>query len=169
MIIRTLLAAIMLATLNACTTTSVGTGVPIISEARANQVRARHIDLVNAMRAERGLQPVSLSARLTAAARTHARDMSNQKRAWHFGSDGTSPKDRAARAGYAGRVLAENISESTDDELEVFQSWVADPLTRQGMLHPAATDIGLGWHQDPDGKLWWVQTLGGGAGISPGS
>lgn len=163
MMIRTLFTALMLATLSACTNVGIAPGVPVISEARANEVRTRHLDLVNALRAERGLRPLSLSARLTAAARTQARDMSNQKRAWHFGSDGTSPKDRAVRAGYAGRLLAENISESVDDELQVFQSWVADPVTRQGMLHPAASDLGLGWYQDPNGKLWWVQVIGGGA------
>ncbi len=167
MFIRSIVVAGLLAFVSACATINAAPGVPIISDARANEVRARHVDLVNAMRAERGLRPVQLSARLTAAARTHARDMSNQKRAWHFGSDGTSPKDRAQRAGYAGLVLAENISESTDDELEVFQSWVSQPVTRKGMLHSRATDIGLGWFQDPSGKLWWVQVLGGPATSGP--
>jgi len=162
--LRLLLLAAAVALLGACAPqvgTTTAAGVRLISAAESDEVRARHVDAVNALRVERGLQPVQLSARLTAAARTHARDMSVQQRAWHFGSDGTSPKDRAARAGFSGRVLGENISESFDDELEVFQSWTRDPVTRAVMLEPAASTIGLGWYQENNGKLWWVQLIGG--------
>lgn len=135
-------------------------GVRVISRAERNAVRTVHLDALNAFRVERGLQPVTLSARLTAAAETHARDMSVQQRAWHFGSDGTSPDDRAARAGFDGRVVGENISESFDDEFEVFSSWARDPVTRRVMAEPGADSLGIGWFQEPNGKLWWVQVLG---------
>ncbi len=140
------------------TTTS---GIRMIPASETNAIRARHVDTINALRAERGLQPVQLSARLTAAALTHARDMSVQQRAWHFGSDGTSPKDRAQRAGFAGQVFGETISESFDNEVTVFQTWLQDPTTRRVMTEPRATSIGFGWYQEPNGKLWWVQVLGG--------
>lgn len=130
-----------------------------ITPEEENAVRARHIDAVNAIRAERGLQPLRPSARLTAAAKTHARDMSVQRRAWHFGSDGSSPRDRAARAGFAGEVLGENISESFDTEIVLIQSWLTTPDTRAVMLNPAGTDIGFGWVQEADGRLWWVQVI----------
>ncbi len=139
--------------------TNTQSGRRIISAAEADSVRTIHVDTLNALRSERGLLPVKLSARLTAAALTHARDMSVQKRAWHFGSDGTSPKDRADRAGYAGQVLGENISESFDNEIELMQSWLAEPGTRSIMFDPQATDIGLGWFQESNGKLWWVQMI----------
>ena len=171
MTLRFVLSALALTIVTACTDLTSPSGVHLITQAESNDVRARHVDLINALRAERGLQPVQLSAQLTAAARTHALDMSNQKRAWHFGSDGTSPKDRAQRAGYGGQVLSENISESTDNEIEVFQSWVSDPVTQRVMLHPRANAVGFGWHQEPSGKLWWVQVFGGSApgGFTPGS
>lgn len=173
MIMRLLAGILCLAALAACApqpTVTAG-GVRIIQPAETNAILVRHVDTVNALRSERGRPPVTLSARLTAAARTHARDMSVQQRAWHFGSDGTSPKDRAQRAGFAGRILGENISESFDDEVTLFQSWLSDPLTRRVMLDPRATDIGFGWYQEPNGKLWWVQIFGGppSTGPVPGS
>jgi hypothetical protein len=54
--------------------------------------------------------PAVLHAFLTAA--THAHDMSVQNRPWHFGSGGSSPIDRAKRAGYTGTVLGKNIAET---------------------------------------------------------
>ena len=147
--------------LAACANPSGGAGeFRRISPAEENAVRARHVDAVNAYRAERGLQPVKVSSRLTAAAKTHARDMSVQKRAWHFGSDGSSPRDRAQRAGFAGEVVGENISESFDSEIELIQSWIAARPTNAVLLNPRATDIGFGWVQEADGKIWWVQLLG---------
>jgi len=139
-------------------------GIRRISPGEANGIRTRHVDTLNAFRASRGLRPVQLSGRLVAAAATHARDMSVQRRAWHFGSDGTSPADRAARAGFAGRILGENISESFDDEVAVFQSWLDDRFTRAVMSDPNADQVGLGWFQDSNGKLWWVQLIGSSGG-----
>lgn len=135
-------------------------GIRVIAQSEANAVRTVHADQINAFRASQGLQPVTLSARLTAAAATHARDMSVQQRAWHFGSDGTSPGDRAIRAGFNGTVLGENISESFDDEFAVFQSWLENPITRRVMLEADADRLGIAWFQEDNGKLWWVQILG---------
>src|SRR5512134_3145834 len=70
-----------------------GEGGLRLTEADKNPIRLRHLDAVNAVRAENGLAPVLLSAELNAAAETHARDMANQQRAWHFGSDLTSPRE----------------------------------------------------------------------------
>ncbi|MEO1550151.1 MAG: CAP domain-containing protein [Pseudomonadota bacterium] len=157
-----LIALLSASALVACAPTPIPqpVGFRIISPQEADAVRTKHVDTLNAFRAEQGLPALTLSARLTAAAATHARDMSNQKRAWHFGSDGTSPKDRADRAGYDGLVVGENISESFDDEFELFNSWAVTPGTRAVMLEPSATDIGFAWFQEENGKLWWVQVLG---------
>ena len=59
------------------------------------------------LRAGSGLGPLVLNPQLNAAAAAHARDMAAQNRAWHFGSDGSSPLDRVQRAGYFGRLIGE--------------------------------------------------------------
>ena len=124
-------------------------------------VRFRHLDAVNAFRQERGLGPVAFSQALNSAAVTHARDMALQQRAWHFGSDRSNPASRAARAGFGGRVLGENIAETFDGDLATLQDWLNTPQALGVILNSRATSIGFGWYQEPNGKLWWVQILGG--------
>jgi uncharacterized protein YkwD len=157
--LRSLLAALAIGFLLAACDSGGGTSGGI-SPGDANAIRLRHVDAVNAARAQAGAQPVRLSAELNAAAETHARDMSVQGRAWHFGSDLTSPRERAARAGYIAEISGENLAEGNDSDLVVLQSWLDFADTRAVILDPSARGIGLGWFQDASGKLWWVQLLG---------
>ena len=115
---------------------------------------------MNALRAASGAGQVRLSAELNAAAATHSRDMSIQNRPWHFGSDGSSPLDRVARAGYVGSLLGENISETYESELETLSAWMQQPDTRDVILDPRANDLGFSWFQEPNGKIWWTMILG---------
>ena len=138
-----------------------GSNKPIrISAGQTNSVRIAHVAAVNEYRAQAGLGPLILSAELTAAALTQARDMAVQKRAWHFGSDTTSPQDRAARAGYFGVIKGENIAENYAREDDLLNTWMNDPETRRLMFAADANDIGFGWYQESDGRLWWVQVIG---------
>ena len=85
-----------------------GKPVPKIYDMRAQstaQIQFRMLDAVNVLRSSRSLPSLQLNARLNAAAATHSRDMSVQNRPWHFGSDGSSPLDRARRLSYAGDFL----------------------------------------------------------------
>jgi len=122
------------------------------------QIRMR--DAVSALRTARGLSPVQLNAQLTSAAATHARDMSVQQRPWHFGSDGSSPVDRVARAGYFGDFVGELISETYETELETLAGWMEQRETRAVLLDPRMREIGFSWHQESSGKLWWTLTAG---------
>ena len=121
----------------------------------------RLLDAVNTLRAAKSLPALAFDARLNAAAATHSRDMSVQNRPWHFGSDGSSPIDRVNRAGYAGRMLGENISETYETELETLSAWMGDPTTAAVVVDPAARDLGFAWYQEPGGKLWWTMITGG--------
>lgn len=134
--------------------------VPRLTAADAGSIRLRHLDAVNSVRSQRNLPALQLSAELSAAADTHARDMAVQGRAWHFGSDLTSPRERAFRAGYRGEIAGENLSESADSDLTVLQSWLEFEDTREIMLAPDARGLGLGWFQEPGGKIWWTQLIG---------
>lgn len=157
--LRPFLAALsILLALSACES-SQGNGLRL-TQADANPIRLRHLDAVNAVRAEHGLQPVQLSAELNAAADTHARDMSVQQRAWHFGSDLTSPRERAFRAGYQGELVGENLSEGSDSDLTVLRTWLDFKDTRDVILDPSARGLGIGFFQEASGKIWWVELLG---------
>lgn len=127
-----------------------------ISSADEQRIPFRALDSVNALRSGRGLAPLELNSALTAAAATHARDMSSQGRPWHFGSDGSSPIERVARAGYRGEMRGELISETFETELETINAWMASADTRAVLMDREARDMGFAWHQDANGKLWWT-------------
>lgn len=127
----------------------------------SSKLQFRMLDSVNALRSASGLAPVELSAQLNAAAATHARDMSAQNRPWHFGSDGSSPLDRAARAGYPGPLIGEAISETYETELETLAAWMEEDGTRSVLMDKNAINMGFAWHQEKSGKLWWTLEMGG--------
>ncbi len=117
-------------------------------------------DSINALRAAKGLKPVELSPELTAAALTHSKDMSVQNRAWHFGSDGSNPFERVARAGYTGQLVGEAISETFEDDVQTLAAWMEDENTRAAIMDPRADQMGIAWFQEPNGKIWWTLVLG---------
>lgn len=166
--LRSLILLLTLAGLAACSTPEPrfgpdGKPLPVIYRIGSGDTAAiqfRMLDSVNALRQARGAAPVALSSELTAAAKTHSRDMSIQNRPWHFGSDGSSPLDRAARVGYVGRLLGENISETYETELETLSAWMEVTETREVILDPRARDLGFAWFQEPSGKIWWTLVLG---------
>ena len=132
-----------------------------IPASQTGKIQLRLLDSVNALRAVSGASPLTLNSQLTAAAATHARDMSVQNRPWHFGSDGSSPLDRVKRAGYPGKLRGENISETYETEVETLSAWMDLADTRNVILDPQATGLGFAWHQDPNGKIWWALVTGG--------
>ncbi|HEX9859361.1 MAG TPA: CAP domain-containing protein [Paracoccaceae bacterium] len=131
-----------------------------IDRAQADKIPFRLLDSVNSLRSARGVAPMQFNAQLTAAAATHARDMSVQNRPWHFGSDGSSPLVRVQRVGYTGQLAGELISETYETELETLSAWMADPDTRAVILDPKANELGFAWFQEPSGKIWWTLVTG---------
>ena len=124
------------------------------------EIRKRHLDYLNAIRQERGLTNLQISNSLNSSAATHARDIFKQQRAWNFGSDGSSPQKRAEISGFKGVVTGENVSETYEGEFLVLQVWVKNSFSRSVLLNKEATHLGLGWFQQDNGMIWWVQVLG---------
>jgi len=163
-----LLSALMV--LSACATTPPeptlgpdGKPLPKVYRIRSGEtakIQFRMLDSVNALREAAGVPSVQLNSQLTAAAATHARDMSIQNRPWHFGSDGSSPIDRVRRVGYDGQLVGETISETYETETETLAAWMEEPTTRKVILSPEARDMGLSWLQEDNGKIWWTMVLG---------
>ena len=131
-----------------------------ISSYDSAKIRLRHLDIVNALRQESGLKTLTYASELNASADTHAIDISNQKRAWNFGSDSSSPQERAEVSSFSGIVIGENVSETFEGEFEVLQVWLRNSLSSEVIMDKDANQIGMGWHQDENGTIWWVQVLG---------
>jgi uncharacterized protein YkwD len=132
-----------------------------ITDAEAQAIPFRMQEGLNTLRRARGLQPVTLDPLLNSAAATHSRDMSVQNRPWHFGSDGSSPLDRLRRVGYPGPLVGEVISETYENDTTTLAAWAADPGTREVLMNGAARRMGVGWVQEPEGRIWWTMVLGG--------
>jgi len=118
------------------------------------------LDSVNSLRSAAGAGAVEFDSQLNAAAATHARDMSLQNRPWHFGSDGSSPIDRARRVGFQGLYIGEALSETYETEVETLAAWMEDDGTRRVIVDPRANKMGFAWFQEPNGKIWWVLEIG---------
>ncbi len=166
--LKAAITAALMVSLTACVTPSGDSGRPgdgqtVIRMNRigVDKVQYRHVDAVNAIRQSRGLAPVALNAALITAAQRHAADISAQNRPWHFGSNGSSPLDRFAAVGYPGSFIGENISETFEDDFNTLDVWMNDPLAAASILDSQATQMGIAYHQDANGKLWWVQVFGG--------
>ena len=141
-----------------------GKPVPKIYDIKAHttaQIQFRMLDAVNVLRSSRSLPSLQLNAKLNAAAATHSRDMSVQNRPWHFGSDGSSPLDRARRLNYTGDFLGEVISETFENELDTLSAWMENKNTRSVIFDPNALELGFSWYQEPSGKIWWTMVMGG--------
>lgn len=134
-----------------------------IRQGDTSKLQFRMLDSVNVLRQASGLTQVELDSKLTAAAATHARDMSAQNRPWHFGSDGSSPIDRVQRVGYTGVMIGEVISETYETELETLAAWMEDAGTRSVIMDSRARNMGFAWYQEDNGKIWWTMVMGGGA------
>lgn len=162
------LAVCGLVALSACTSSGPQVGpdgrplptVYKIGAAESREIPYRLLDSINTLRAAKGVVPMTLSAPLSAAATAHSQDMSAQNRPWHFGSDGSSPLLRTQRAGYGGMFLGELISETYETELETLAAWSAQPDTRVVMMDASANELGFGWYQEPNGKIWWTLLTG---------
>ncbi len=140
-------------------------GLPIpvaytINSAEAAAIPDRVLGQVNTLRAGSGATPLRLDPALSAAAAAQSRDMAAQNRAWHFGSDGSSPLDRARRAGYPGHLVGENISESYENDIATLQAWMQERDTRDVIMDPSATTLGIAWYQEPSRKIWWTLVTG---------
>jgi uncharacterized protein YkwD len=131
-----------------------------ISGNDTNKIQFRMLDSVNSLRSAAGAGAVEFDSQLNAAAATHARDMSLQNRPWHFGSDGSSPIDRARRVGFQGLYIGEALSETYETEVETLAAWMEDDGTRRVIVDPRANKMGFAWFQEPNGKIWWVLEIG---------
>ena len=122
-------------------------------------LEAEVITLVNARRAEAGCGAVRYDARLRAAARAHSADMATHEQLSHTGSDGSSPWERAERAGYPD-AMSENVAMGYRTPSEVVAAWMRSKGHRDNILNCEAKAVGVGLARDADGTPYWTQLFG---------
>lgn len=112
------------------------------------------VALVNHARAERGLAPLTLDDRASAAARAHAADMAAMGSMQHVGSDGSDGGDRLDRAGFAWTSWGENIAAGFLDPATLLTGWMNSGPHRANLLG-AFTTVGVGVVATADGVPYW--------------
>jgi uncharacterized protein YkwD len=119
------------------------------------------VDAVNEVRAEHHLRVLDTRLELARVAQAHAEDMAQRDYLSHVNPEGLNPLDRARAAGVEGfRLLAENIGATSvheDPYRAVLLEWLASPVHRENLLHPAFNTTGLGIARTPDGRTIYVQ------------
>jgi uncharacterized protein YkwD len=132
------------------------------------EVRQRVLELTNEARSRARrcgpkpfppVPPLTLSSKLTRAAIEHSQDMARHNEFEHEGSDGSTPPQRATRAGYAWRTVGENIAAGSTSAEEVMQGWLASPGHCANLMDPRFTETGIGYVVDARSKsgVYWTQ------------
>jgi uncharacterized protein YkwD len=120
----------------------------------------RLIELHNKERAEAKLPPLKANAKLEAAARAHAKEMADQGKMSHEGSDGSTPPQRIERAGYNFQNAGENVAEGQKSDEEVMASWMDSPPHKENILKPEFTEIGAACYVTKKGVSFWCVDFG---------
>jgi uncharacterized protein YkwD len=103
--------------------------------------------------------PLELSAVLEEVANGHARDMAANDFLDHTGSDGSRPSDRATRAGYSWKRIAENVAAGQTRPEDVASTWLESPGHCANLMDPRHMDTGIAYAIDASGDraIYWVQ------------
>ena len=117
--------------------------------------------LINEYRKEKGLKPLKLNAELTAAAKSHSRDLAKWDRISHYGSDGSNPWDRVKRTGYPGAAGGRERRHRPDRLPGGLRGWKESPGHNKNLLLADATHMGIALVQDPktEFKSFWTLVI----------
>jgi len=139
--------------------------------ADAATIQHRLLELVNQARSQarncganafNAAPPLRASTPLTNAATAHAQDMARHNHFQHQGTDGSSPGERATRAGYRWSTVAENIAAGITTAEAVVKGWVESPGHCANIMGPQFTEMGVAYVTDLNSRdrIYWAQEFG---------
>jgi uncharacterized protein YkwD len=112
--------------------------------------------LMNQIRQKRGLRLLMPSRVLGEVARAHSRDMSAGNFFSHIHPDGSGPKERLERAGFAWRAFGENIGCGQDSPEKILDTWMNSPGHRETILSPLYSEVGVGLVRGGECRIYWT-------------
>lgn len=106
--------------------------------------------------------PLALASALTRAARAHTRDMTVHGFFSHEGSDGSTPGDRATRAGYRWSMVGENIASGVRTPRDAVAGWLASPEHCANIMTAGFRHMGVAFAVDPTNArvIDWTEDFG---------
>lgn len=123
------------------------------------RTRQEVVDRGNAQRRKAGVGPLTPHPALQRAAQEYAELMAQRGHFSHTGPDGSTPAERARRAGYDSGFSGENIAMGQRNAAEVVEGWMRSDGHRENLLRREFKDIGVGVAWSRRGR-YWVQLFG---------
>jgi hypothetical protein len=119
------------------------------------------VSLTSAYRAQNGLGPVTLDARLSRAAAAQALAMARHDDLSHSIGWGNALPARLAAVDYDWEVTAENIGMGYRTLAAAFDGWVGSAGHRANLLKPGVTQVGFGAAEAPaaGSRFFWSMIL----------
>jgi len=72
---------------------------------------------------------------------------------------GTTPQQRAERAGYQGQFIGENLAWGMEEPNQTVRWWLNSPSHCTVLMNSNATEIGVGIEPDPDTPNGWIWVM----------
>jgi len=113
----------------------------------------------NVERTKRGLRPLTVDAKVAAAARLHSNYQAKTATMTHTGATGSNPQQRMTAAGYISGWWGENVAAGQHDCATVMAAWMASVHHRENILNSHFTVIGMGAIRSSSGAIYWTMDL----------
>lgn len=150
---------LLLTVISSCGSDSNGDGVTTLTPGSTAEEEAwtnEFMALINAHRAETGLDSLSENDDMSDIARGHSLKMAEGDVG--FGHTGFSTRCSAARSALGGgNWCGENVARGQASPQAVFTAWLNSAAHRENLENPRATHMGLGFARNPSGGLYWTQ------------
>jgi len=105
--------------------------------------------LINDERAKAGLPALTIDAKLTAAAKDHAKDMLCNNYLSHIGLNGSTPQSRVEAAGFKASLVLEDLyalhPAYGGNPQSAFNWWMSDPASKADLLNANTTVFGVAY------------------------
>lgn len=125
--------------------------IPTVSQSVAD-LESQVVKLVNEIRVENGLRPLTADWQLTRVARYKSQDMSDLGYFSHTSPTYGSPFNMMKSFGISYRTAGENIAKGYKTAEAVVDAWMKSPGHRANILNSTYTHIGVGYVKN--GNLW---------------
>ena len=116
------------------------------------------LNRTNSERAAADCNPLVIYPQLASTAQAHTQDQANNNTMSHTGSNGSSPGERAAAAGYPSRFVGENVAYGYRTAEQVMNGWMNSSGHRANILRCGYKNIGIGYVSQGN---YWTQLFGG--------
>ena len=131
---------------------------PAVTPSTSSSYEQQVIDLINEIRIQNGLSPLTENAALNRCAKAKSQDMHDKGYFSHQSPTYGSPFEMMKQFGITYRAAGENIAMGQTTPQAVVHAWMNSEGHRANILNASFTQIGMGYVAD--GHYWTQQFIG---------